>query len=270
MDIQPTSAVDWKSIDAGKYLLTAYLHPQFSGFAVLEKDTRQLFHIDGQYLPEKSTQPDQPARKWLQEYASLLNIPFAEVHIGVYSPHFTLLPDIGIRSDLALEQLCRFDRNTDSLYSDKIDQEVSFHYAIPKSLTQLLTDHFARKTISFGEAGWLKAVTAHQPTTVCVHLVGSDLLVAAVEENHLKYLNRFHTNNAEEILYYILLVYNLLGYDNNSVTLEMHGFVEKVSPIYQQLYGYIANIRLGSGQEENTDLYQPGQSTHYYTNLLHL
>jgi hypothetical protein len=270
MDTVSSTNIDWKSLDAGKYRLTAYVHPQFLGYAVVGKDNGTLLHIEGEYLPEKAPQPDLPIRKWLQTYHALLNVPFGEVHIGVYSQRFTLLPDIDLQSELAMAQLCGFDTNTELLFSDKLDQQVNLHFAVPQSVTQLLSDHFSRKTICFGEAGWLRSVLGYQASTVCVHLIGSDLLIAVVEDHEIKYLNRFEAHNQEEILYYILLVYNLLGYDTNSVSLEMHGFIEKVSPIYQLLYGYIAHIRFGKDDGNNSDIHQPGTSSHYYTNLLHL
>ncbi|HYC30194.1 MAG TPA: DUF3822 family protein, partial [Chitinophagaceae bacterium] len=227
-------------------------------------------HLDGEFIQDKTTQQELPIRKWLQDNHELLNLSFSEIHIGVYTDKFTLMPDIGIRNDLALQQLSGFDAGAEDLLTDSVDGVVQICYALPKPVIQLLNDHFSRKTVSFGEIGWINSVIKNQPASMCIHILGSDLLIAAVEDNQIKYLNRFTTYSPDEVLYYILLVYNLLNYDTNSVALHIHGLLEKISPIYQQLYGYISRIFFGEGEQRNTDLHQPAESAHFYTNLQYL
>lgn len=271
MNTVSATHIDWKSLDASRYRLSAYMHPHFVGYAVTGIDSGHLMHIEGEYLAERAPQTDLPVRKWLQTYHQLLNIPFGEVHIGVFSHKFTLLPRLELRADLALAQLCGYDSATETLLEEPANQDTILYFAVPRSLVQLLSDHFSRKTICFGEAGWLKTVTAPSDTSVSAHLVGSDLLVAAAEEGSLRYLNRFEAHNPDEILYYILLAYNLLGYDAHEVPLYLGGLVEKVSPVYQLLYGYMGDIRFcGETEQQNTDIHQPETSPHYYTNLLRL
>lgn len=93
-----------------------------------------------------------------------------------------------------------------------------------------------------------------------LHLLVSDM-------DKLKYYNQFECRDKTDHLYFIAMVYNLLGYDMNEVPLAICGRIEQSSELHDLLYGYVRNIKfLNSRHQKIADL-RLRKSAHLYHDL---
>jgi len=94
-----------------------------------------------------------------------------------------------------------------------------------------------------------------------------DLLV--FEGKQLKYCNAFHFSTPEDIVYYVIFVFEQLNLNPEEISLALSGNVDRFSPVFDLLFRYIRNIEFLSRNEGFNYSYLfndvPG---HFYFTLL--
>lgn len=120
-------------------------------------------------------------------------------------------------------------------------------YAIPEKIYQLFRDQHGSNTYYHLSTTLIKAclnTTTIQlkPTNVFLNVQGNQIHILVFRQEKLLLYNAFYYQNAEDLVYYVLLVYDQLQLDNETVPLHIFGHIYKESKIYDRLYQYLKYI----------------------------
>ena len=82
---------------------------------------------------------------------------------------------------------------------------------------------------------------AHESVSLCLR--GGQLLVAGHRNGRLLFTNGFPYAAAQDVVYYVLLAYQQCGFSATRVPLYLCGEVTRESAVYEQLHGYVEDLR---------------------------
>lgn len=111
---------------------------------------------------------------------------------------------------------------------------------------------------------------AHYPYVgekIYLHVDGKILHFFSASNEKLLYYNQFQSESKEDYLYYTLMVYEVLGFDAQSVPLLISGRLEEESAIYKLMHGYIQNISFVESLQFKLPASQSDHKQHYYHDL---
>lgn len=95
------------------------------------------------------------------------------------------------------------------------------------------------------------------------------MLVAAHRNGVMEFFNTFLFANSQDALYYLLLVYQQVGWTPNRVPLYLSGEVTEHGELYQQFYKYVEDLRFSAyGAPPATPPELAGLPSHLYFELL--
>lgn len=80
--------------------------------------------------------------------------------------------------------------------------------------------------------------------TLHVHVEKDEIFIFHQSEGKFKFYNSFSTPAINDILYFILAVYKETGLDPMTDACTVSGWIEKKSPLFTLLYGYINNLAI--------------------------
>ncbi len=187
----------------------------------------------------------------LFSFTEQLQGPFAEVHLGYYTPKFTLIPQSLYNAD-DKAAYAQFQFEVDE--SEEIKHDVlSTHglvvlYAMKKDVSQLLEElfefskprHAATYTISY----YLDQYKNKPGEHVHVQLWRRHLEVIAIKNGKLQVCSSFDFQTNEDVLYFILNIYEQLDFNPEVVPVKLSGEILKGTELWQLLERYIRFVEL--------------------------
>lgn len=81
------------------------------------------------------------------------------------------------------------------------------------------------------------------------------------------YYNQFNCFHENDYLYFTSLIFDQLGFDREKDTLLLSGRVDRESPIYNALHGYIRNVDLFKSEKLSVSDLRFRSKQHYYLDL---
>ncbi|SER08475.1 DUF3822 family protein [Neolewinella agarilytica] len=98
---------------------------------------------------------------------------------------------------------------------------------------------------------------------------GNQIFLAAHQNGNLQFFNTFPFANAQDALYYLLLVYQQCGWAPSRVPLYLCGEITEHSDLYRQFYRYVEDLRFCQyGAPPSTPPELAGLPGHLYFELL--
>jgi hypothetical protein len=208
-----------------------------------------------------------------------LNLKFKSVEIIYATEKFTLVPQAFYQNSYA-EKYFGFNHEAEKGYSiDKtllIKSEAWCVFSIPENLKEFLVLKFPKATIKHNLFPLIERALKENknfPERKQVHLnfFRSCFEVIVVSGSKLLLCNQFNYSGENDVLYYVLYVYDQLKLSPDTTELIIHGDFQQTGPMYQAFKKYIRKTVFASPTTLFNYSYTFSQlSDHYFTSLLDL
>jgi len=207
----------------------------------------------------------------------VFSYPFERVQVLIDFPAVTTVPS-SLYSEDKIEEL--FGLNIDaglneyvlSNHSSAYDLEVLF--SIPKELYTFFNKNFPKINFIHKLSTVLNDANAYENKAqeqLFISYTEHHFTAVALRNNSLIYHNCFNLNSPEDLVYYFLLVYQELGFDQYQANVLIDGIIEEGSKELDIVREYIKHI---SFAKLHQDYIYPetvkAEPEHYYSNLFTL
>jgi len=180
----------------------------------------------------------------------ILKRDFQEIRIIFESQKFTFIPE-PLFEERNADLYLNFNNNLsedESVMTDKLRNLEAYNiYAVNDSLKEEIlryfphakTNHFLSSLI---ECLLLKFKNIELKNTLFTYVRASHFDVVHIQNNKLTFCNSFNYRSKEDLVYFLMFVFDQLSLNPENVTLTLLGEIRKESISYEFLYRYIRNI----------------------------
>lgn len=179
----------------------------------------------------------------------IIKASFATTSVSFVNLPSTLVPK-EIYKDENNRQL--LELNTDAFDIIKTDDikglDAYLIYSIPTTINNIVTSYFpnAKQTtyqkVLIEECNKLE----NKDSNAYLNILEKILTITAFKEKKLIFNNTFKFETKEDLLYFILFVFEQLDFDAEKVSVKLFGNIQEDDENYKILYEYIKNIKFGS------------------------
>lgn len=237
-----------------RYNLVLELLPDTLTCAVYDKEDKAFIALD-QYVFNASVSADKyldTLRSMLEE-AGLIGPSFHNVLVLWYSPVNTILPDALFapsQLDTYLGYISTVEDGSICLSDKMRSAHAHMVYAMPQVVKQYLETSFTGVRIrhwlsAFTEVAAMQYKRKDKEKTVIVSVEHAFIAVLVVEGKHLLYANTFKFSSADDVLYYLLFVYEHLDLNPEKNPLQLYGQIAHKDAMHALLFNYFRHIALG-------------------------
>ncbi len=208
----------------------------------------------------------------------ILHLPYKDTIIGIALDAPMLAPGTGHQDeDLRAAFRLTLPQKEDStiLLTEDKDLNLSFLFNINNELNTILKSFFPNSQIIHGASGLLRYYLLLSNKTknnlVSFNISPPGLSITVLHLGRIKFYNEYHIADANDLVYYVMLVSNKLLLKPNSTTYFVSGHIDLDTPYIQQLQRYIKEIQYPDLQEIIT-FSEPTMpwSKHYFLDLFSL
>lgn len=209
-------------------------------FSILRNDLNK-FIVLGEY-ELKNKEADIEA---LFSFKEQLKGVFSTYAIGFYAPELTIMPtSLFVAGKERAYANFQFDANQDAIcYNVLKTHGLVLIYSIPKNVLALVESYFPNATIqhaaAFAISHYLNLHKNKPGEHIHVNLWRNTLEIVAIKNGKLLVYNTFVYQTNEDLLYFILNVYEQLALNPETVPLKISGEIEKGSAAWTLLLTYI-------------------------------
>lgn len=136
----------------------------------------------------------------------------------------------------------------DGLYADELPgADINVCYKVPLDLADHLRKQFPTARMFAQATPFIKGALqlAHPSqvgSLVCAGFAGQDMQLCLLRQGQLLFYNTFPYQAAQDVLYYIMLLYDRFQLDTAEVPLYLTGAISADSDIYSKLYSYVGTL----------------------------
>lgn len=208
----------------------------------------------------------------------ILHLPYKETIIGIALEPPMLAPGTNHHeSDLlsAYQLTLAQKMNSSVMLTEDIDLNLSFLFNINNELNTILKSFFPNSQIIHGASGLIRYYMLLSNKTknnlVSFNISPPGLSITVMHLGRLKFHNEYRIADANDLVYYIMLVNNKLLLKPNSTTYFVSGHIDLDTTYMQQLQRYIKDVQHPDLQEIITFSNQTMPwSKHYFFDLFSL
>ncbi len=179
-----------------------------------------------------------------------LNFPFKSVKVVVCNPFNALFPE-PLFDKTKVKELYTFNHTfnhiEEELVTDKISTIGAINvYKISVLLRELLNSYFQSYQMIHYSTAILQGVFSERNDDAEIHLfLNEDFLhIVYKEDKLLRLVNSYDFDVQEDVLYYVLAVYEQLGLNLKTQTLYVHGDCVRFVELFEFLKKYIMEVTL--------------------------
>ena len=204
-----------------------------------------------------------------------LNKEFSSVSVGIFTPDFTLVPNV-IKAEMVegffRQHLLNNSESTSEILYDHINEiNGSLIFSAGKELMQSLQEKFPMFAYQHSCSAQIRNLSPrNQALNVYAIIQSKWIQVICLSGHQLKFANAFPFKTAEDFIYYVIAVYRLLDLNPENVPLILFGEVIRDSTVYQAAVKYVRHVKLGKASSVwkfEDDYPFP---LHFYSTLLSL
>lgn len=213
----------------------------------------------------------------LQTHA-LTRLSFASVEVIVVTNTFTLVPGALFDAEHAasLHALNHPMEDDDDLCWERLEaQDIYLIYSWPKAWKQVLESQFPRISIQHYSIILAKGLLPNSlgKTAVYVHVQDFREDIVVIADGKFLLHNSFNFQSTEDFIYYILLAYDRLSLNRETIPLKLLGEVEMGSALFDSCFKYIRDVDFLERNSHSAIPKPEGETDrlapHFYFNLLH-
>jgi hypothetical protein len=257
-------------LQISEYELSIAIYDTFSdSFPIIER-----YPIQKGYAHVK---PQETIARILQTHA-LTRLSFASVEVIVVTNTYTLVPGALFDADHAgsLHALNHPLIDSDELGWERIDaQDCYFIYTWPKAWKLVMESQFPQVKILHYAPLMAKGLLPNSlgKTAVYVHVQDFREDIVVIADGKFLLFNSFNFQSSEDFVYYILLAYDRLSLNRETIPLKLLGEVEVGSALFDSCYKYIRDVDFLERNSHSAIPKPEGETDrlapHFYFNLLH-
>ncbi|MCB9307426.1 MAG: DUF3822 family protein [Lewinellaceae bacterium] len=202
---------------------------------------------------------------------AILNWSYESARCAVFNAQATLVPRRMFDADRLPEYFTLLLPPGDYTYGYDVltEYECFLAYAADPALASLADQYFPGEKPTHLATSWLKHLHNVAPANdfaIFANLRHQMVQVAVLDRQNLLFYNSFQCQRPNDLLYYILLVYDQFKLDPETIPLTLSGCVEEGSETFRLLLRYIREIRLAqtAPQQRQGPAGIPG---HYWLDL---
>jgi hypothetical protein len=183
-----------------------------------------------------------------QQLRDILTANYQQVITGLASTGFTLLPQNLFDSTRIADIARLLDvSNTEKVNAEVLDAQNIIIYKVDEMLTYTIKDLDNQKSF-FIDAGWIKAIAAHYPSSNNVYLnIGNDVVsVVNFTNSKLRFYNNFTFKNHEELAYFCALVTAELEIKPENAKLILSGDINNSDRYFNYLKDFFGEVELNN------------------------
>ena len=221
--------------------------------------------------------PQEAIARILQTH-SLTRLSFASVEVIVVTNTYTLVPGSLFDAEHAasLHALNHPLDDADELSWERLEaQDIYLIYSWPKAWKQVLESQFPRISIQHYSFILAKGLLPNSlgKTAVYVHVQDFREDIVVIADGKFLLFNSFNFQRSEDFIYYILLAYDRLSLNRETIPLKLLGEVEVGSALFDSCYKYIRDVDFLERNSHSAIPKPEGETDrlapHFYFNLLH-
>jgi hypothetical protein len=208
----------------------------------------------------------------------LLSKEVNEIFLVYGFPESTLVPEACFDENIEKEFTDLMHGNLEKgfVVNEKVPWwDIHNVYRLPSDIRKLLQYKFnSAKHIHYYSLllkSQKKYSAAELPENILAIFLEERMIVSIYKKNQLQLMQSFEFVNQTDVAYFLLNCCNQLGLHQNSLSLQVSGFIEKESAIYNELAKYFSDIsfeEIGDGIVATDKLEQ--YPLHYFSTLLKL
>ncbi|MEE2700512.1 MAG: DUF3822 family protein [Bacteroidota bacterium] len=165
--------------------------------------------------------------------------------------HFpsTLVPTAFYRQEDGRKVLSFNHKIYDEICAENLQQmDAVTVYSVPSELLNLVINRFPNTQIKCGSTIMIEHLLLQNESKekVCVSVKNDIIEIVVIKDNKLIIHNCFAYDTKEDVLYYLLFVFEQLGFSPEKTDLILFDDILKSDETYQLLYDYVRNISFGS------------------------
>lgn len=185
-----------------------------------------------------------------------LHLPFKEVTIGIELDASSMVPgtqhyDQDLASVFSLT-LPNTDKHSLLITEDE-HLNLTFLYTINSELVSLLKNFFPTSKMIYGSVGAIRFYRLlsdkMKNNIVAININPPGLSISVLHLGRLKFFNSYHIADANDLIYYVMLVNNKLRLKASSTTYYVTGAIGLDSSYMNQLKRYVPEIQFPDAQE---------------------
>lgn len=212
--------------------------------------------------------------KDLLEKEKLFSMKFNSVSLGLINHDSTLVPN-AVFEESRINDYLNFNAKPEN-GEVKFDNVVNINgkniYHLPNGLLDLFQNkypginlyHFSTPLIE----NLLAISSGNKEQQVFVHIQYRHFEIIVIEDKKLRFYNSFQYQTSEDLIYYLLFVFEQLNIDRNTAKVSILGEVKKGDTVYSIMYKYIKNLNFVNRLDNFT--YNPALNEvpgHFYFNI---
>lgn len=188
---------------------------------------------------------------------SFLQNPVKDARLIYHNKEFTLVPTPVFDPDNLPEYL-KYNAQllaNDFLDYDQVDScQLANVYVPYTNINNFFFDTYGDFTFEHSVSVYLKATKAivdtQQPAVIFLEKRNDDFIIAAYNEGQLVLANVFTHSCKEDLLYYLLFTAEQIGFDPDSLTLNITGGIAQDDAYYDLIYTYVRYVNLQEDTQE--------------------
>lgn len=243
-------------------------------YAIRDSRDNQLLLLFNQDIEADANMPES-LRQLVREEEELL-AKYRKISLLIRTPAFALRPESLETKDTDAEFLeFLFGLPYPGARSEPLLQSgIKAIYHLPAELLGEIKSTFGPVEIRHSSAALLdhyfKLNSANGKSKVYAHLHQPFVELTLIKNGNLHYHNYFEFRSKEDLVYYILLLYEQWDLDREEIPLILSGDIMQDSSVYPLLYKYIASLQFARLPEalQCDEEYFGDLPLHRYVNLL--
>lgn len=229
------------------YHLSIFLGEQTFQFAVFHiADKRYLgiadysFQLENGELPIDLFQQIYRDDEWLK-------LNYRSVNVAFINQKSSLIPS-AIFEENELEHYLRLNleilKEEQLMYDKLLLSNLSNCFAVNQNWIEKVKNIYPNATFQHFSSSFIESSVQYPATAsiACVNFDNNQFEVLVKKNQELLFYNSFSYQTAEDVIYFIMYVFEQLELSNIETPLVLSGKIEKDSTIYQLLYKYIKEV----------------------------
>jgi hypothetical protein len=187
-------------------------------FAVLQLESNKVLVWGEQYTLAELAEPD--------ALKAILLAKYHHVKLAVQTHSFTIIPkELFDGSKVATYGQFLTKKPADNILVNKLDDNNYVVFKVSEEIGKAITAHFDLQSVCFAGKAWVVAVNFARPYTqpLYINVEGDVIQLLYFNGDKLAFYNNFEFNNADELMYYTVLVANELDLNLDATSVILSG-----------------------------------------------
>lgn len=251
-----------EKINAANCCLAMHVGNQYFTYAIYNSSTNTLLQLKHYRLQQLTAD----ALNDIINANAILGAAFSKIVTAVDFGVNTLLPADYCNGDYTPLLYLNDANQQDHVITEIIDgHNIANIYTIPYNLLNGLVHNFPSSGFMHLQSLFLKCTPSPVEQSILKVDFANDVFhVLVLAAGNVLLAKSYTYNSADDVIFYLLKICETYNLDQQTVKLQLSGFIEKQSKLYKELYDYFIDINF---VQPHWQMPQTTYPAHYFTTL---